>query len=117
MFDISNNIITLNRGDTFSLDVNVNIGTTWDPTTYILEEGDKLYFALMEPNQPFECALIRKVFTKDDQDEDGCVIMNFKSEDTEFLLPGLYYYTIKLSREDDTIVDTIVTKTKFTILD
>lgn len=117
MFDISNNIITLSRGDTFSLDVLVNLGTTWDPTIYALDEGDKLYFALMEPNQPFEHALIRKVFTKDDQDEDGFILMNFKSEDTEFLLPGLYYYTIKLSREDDTIVDTIVTKTKFTILD
>lgn len=118
MFDISKNgIVTLSRGDCFTLNVEVNIGSIIEPIYYMLEEGDKLYFALMEPNQPFEHALIRKVFTGEDQDSLGNVIMNFTADDTEFLIPGNYYYMIKLSREDGTFVDTIVSKTKFVILD
>lgn len=118
MLDISKNgLITLNRGDVFSLNVLVNAGTVIEPAIYKMQEGDKLYFALMEPHQPFEFALIRKVFTKDDQDEEGNVLMNFKSEDTEYLIPGRYYYMVKLFRTDGELVDTIISKTLFTIID
>ena len=117
MFDISpNGIVIVNRGDTFSIDVFVNIGTLLFPIQYVLNEDDKVYFALMEPNQPFEHALIRKVFTKDNLDEGNNVVMDFKPEDTEFLLPGLYYYQVKLVRSTGE-VDTIIQKTKFIIND
>ena len=117
MFSVSNNgIITINRGDSFSLDVFVNVGTPWEPVQYILTGDDKVYFALCEPNQPFEFALIRKVFDKDNLDEDDDVHMDFSSEMTECLLPGTYYYTIKLVTEDGD-VSTIVPKTKFFIID
>ena len=118
MFDISRNgIITISRGDNFTLNVFVNIGTNLMPIQYMLRGEDKLYFALMEPNQPFEHALVRKVFTSEDLDEDNNVDMNFSCEDTEFLLPGNYYYMIKLYRAEEDLVDTIITKTKFVIID
>lgn len=120
MFDISGNgIITLTRGDSFSLDVFVNLGTKLQPIQYVLQPGDKLYFALMEPNQSFEHALIRKEFTNENLDEDDYVVMDFSSEMTEFLMPGQYYYMIKLVRtiDDKQIVDTITSKTKFFIVD
>lgn len=122
MFDISSNgIIRLSRGDSFSLDIFVNIGTQLNPVQYVLGEGDRLYFALMEPNQPFEYALIRKEFTSDDNDEDGYVIMKFTPEMTEFLVPGIYYYMVKLVRpgeeSGEELVDTIISKTKFFIID
>ena len=126
MFDISRNgIICVSRGDTFTINIFVNIGTLLEPLQYILEEDDKLYFALMEPNQPFEHALIRKVFTKEDEDENHNINMKFKSEDTEYLLPGNYYYMVKLTRpvqsesgeEESCLVDTIISKTKFVIMD
>lgn len=123
MFEISRNgIVTLSRGDSFEFSVFINLGTLLEPVQYFLEEGDKLYFALMEPNHPFEAALIRKVYTKDDMDESGNVIMKFVPEDTEYLLPGTYYYMVKLLRpakesgESDK-VDTIISKTKFAIVD
>lgn len=119
MFDISKNgIIRINRGDSFSLNVFVNLGTCLEPIQYRLEAGDKLYFALMEPNQPFEHALMRREFTNENLDEDDNVVMNFSSNQTEYLLPGTYYYMIKLVRkdsDDNDIVDTIITKTKFII--
>ncbi len=118
MLDVSKNgIITLNRGDVFSLNVTVNAGSVLEPVIYPMEEGDKLYFALMEPRQPFEHALVRKVFTKEDQDEYGDVLMNFKAEDTEYLVPGKYYYTVKLFRAAGELVDTIISKTQFIIID
>lgn len=126
MFDITNNgIIQINRGDTFSLNVFINIGTCLEPIQYILKEGDCAYFALMEPNQSFEHALIRREFTRADLDEDGNVFMNFNNEQTEYLMPGTYYYMVKLVRkvptesgeENKCIVDTIIPKTKFIILE
>jgi len=126
MFDISGNgIIRINRGDTFSLDVFINLGTCLEPVQYVLEEGDRVYFALMEPNQPFEHALMRREFTKADLDEDDFVHMEFGNEQTEYLMPGTYYYMVKLVRqaptesgeENQCIVDTIIPKTKFIIME
>lgn len=116
MFDISSNgIIRINRGDSFSLTVFINIGTCIEPIQYILQPGDKVYFALMEPNQPFECALMRREFTNADLDSNDDVVMTFNSEQTEYLMPGNYYYTIKLVRGE--LVDTITPKTKFIIIE
>lgn len=122
MFNVSSNyIITVTRGDSFTLNTFVNLGTKLNPVQYFLEEGDKLYFGLMEPHKPFEEALIRKVFTKDDANEEGEIVMNFSGEMTEYLLPGTYYYMIKLVRPGDEsgeeYIDTILSKTKFIILD
>lgn len=118
MFNISRNgIISINRGDNFTINVFVNIGTVLEPMQYKLQGEDKLYFALCEPNQPFECALIRKVFTEENLDADNNIDMNFIPEDTEHLLPGTYYYTIKLYRAAEDLVDTIINKTKFIIMD
>lgn len=127
MFDISSNgIISINRGDSFSLDVFINLGTCIEPIKYQLQPGDKVYFALMEPNQPFECALIRKEFTNADLDADDMVIMNFDSNQTEYLMPGTYYYMVKLARAEESnesgeetkyTVDTIIPKTKFVIFE
>ena len=122
MFDISNNgIVLINRGDTFTLNIPINVSNVIEPVYYTLTEHDRVYFALMEPNQPFEYALIRKVFTEEDQDENDCVHMNFSTEMTEFLVQGNYYYMVKLVRnfddEEHMLVDTIVPKTKFVILD
>ena len=118
MFNISRNgIVAINRGDDFILNVFINLGTSIDPIQYTLRGEDKLYFALMEPNQPFEHALIRKVFTAEDLDDNNCVDMVFTPTDTEHILPGDYYYMIKLYRADEDLVDTIVNKTKFVIMD
>ena len=118
MFDVNKNgIVTVTRGDTFTLNVFINDGTSLEPIQYFLEEGDKVYFALMEPRKPFEEALIRKVFDKDDTNEKGLVVMSFTGEMTEFLVPGTYYYMIKLTKALDNSIETIISKTKFVILD
>jgi len=125
----NNNIIRVTRGDSFTLsftvhdlvnDVNVN-------DDVLLHSGDSLYFGLMEPNMPFEHALIRKKITAEEDMRE--VTIEFKPEDTECLLPGLYYYSVKIGRDfvdddpsDDTPprpthVSTLIKKTKFYIID
>ena len=124
MIDINNNIITMNRGDTFSMPLHINIGTKYAPEYYTLEDGDEVYFALEEYNQPFEFALIRKVFNKSNLDGDGNVLITLSNNDTQCLLPGEYYYEIKLKHvyldendNENEVVDTIVPRRKFIIIE
>ena len=123
MFNIAyNGIITVNRGDSFTFPIFLNKGTNIQPEKYELDDKCYIYFAVMEPNQPFENALIRKKYTINDIDEAGNVIIKFRPQDTQCVLPGKYYYQLKLQKFnsddlEDYDVDTIVEKTLFFILE
>ena len=117
----NNRVITMTRGDYFSFDVMIKSDNQWDDSIYVLSEGDILFFGLMEPNQPFEKAILKKQFGYDDYDvEGGTLKVVLIPEDTIELIPGTYYYQIKILYKDeigDTHIDTIVQKTKFIIVD
>ena len=120
MGSISNNgIITLMRGDSFTHPIKINIGNKLYPKYYRLNSTDRLYFALMEPNQAFEDAVLKKVFDfTSPQDVDGNTLLILKPTDTEKLLVGKYYYMIKLRSVDafgQEMVKTIVSPTLFWI--
>lgn len=127
MFNVAfNGIITVNRGDSFELPLMINGGSSLYPTNYQIDNKSYVYLGIMEPNQPFETALIRKKATLEDVqiDENGdqVVIFKFKPQETQCVLPGKYYYQIKLQRflsedPEDYTVDTIVDKTLFWILE
>ena len=94
---ISNdNIITLSRGDTVNLPLFINEGSDLLPILYELKDNDKLYLGVMEPNQPFERAIIKKVFTNQSKkDQNNLILIKLEHEDTRELIPGKYYYKIK----------------------
>ena len=120
MFHISNNgIVTVNRGDSCEFPITLNIGSSIDRTDYVLGQTDVLYLGIMEPNQPFETALIRKKFTHADLDSDNNIIIRFWPEDTVCVLPGKYYYQVKLQTIDEQTgrkdVETVIDKTLFYI--
>lgn len=123
MFNISyNGIITINRGDSFRLPLMLNYGTNMEPLMYRMTPKSFVYFAVMEPNEPFENALIRKKYTIEDVDEDGNIVIKFRPQDTQCVLPGKYYYQVKLQRfnsddPEDYEVDTVIDKTQFFILE
>jgi len=100
MFNISNNdIITMTRGDSAITELCINLGSELSPIIYDLGAEDKVYLGVCEPNKPWEAALIKKVFTAADYNyEQHTLRIAFKSKDTEFVLPGVYYYSIKLYR-------------------
>ena len=114
-----NGIITINAGDYFKYPLFINAGSIMEPLRYILEGDDRLYFSIMEPNQPFECAIVRKIFTKDDVDVFGDVEIVLESTDTQNLLPGNYYYEVKLLMKngDNECLSTVVPKKKFYVLE
>ena len=109
-----NKLVYLNRGDTLDFPFLINEGNDLEPSPYILQDGEFLYFGVMEPNQPFEVALIRKKYDKDNQNEEGYINIHLDVDDTILLLPGTYYYEIKLQRGNE--VKTLVSKRKFIIL-
>lgn len=132
-------IITIHRGDTFSIEISTNVGSTSNPSYPTFKLGDKIYLGVMEPNQDFENAIIKKVlvFTTDFTADSKTVTFSFTPTDTEYLLAGNYYYEVKemlpLSSiyesgvvaltESGVITDgnsqifTILPKTKFIIID
>ena len=125
-----NNIIVLNRGDTYEFDLTINDDTSADGR-YHLQGDDALYLGIMDPGQPFETALVRKKIAVEDTDAMGNINLVLNPEDTLDLLPGKYFYAVKLHLDHAEInpetneptgnyidkVVTIINKTKFILCD
>ncbi len=124
---ILNNIIVMNRGDTYEFTLNISDGAE----DYALQGADTVYFGIMDPGQPFETALVRKRFTAEDVDAAGILTIRLDPEDTLDLYPGKYFYSVKLHLDHEELdyntmlptgayidkVITIINKTKFIICD
>lgn len=119
MIRIANNgIITMTAGDTFKYPMFINAGNIASPLRYILTENDKVCLSIKEPGQPFEHAIVRKVFTKDNLNVFGDVVVELDNSDTENLVEGTYYYEVRLlyTNGDKTSYSTIIPDRKFYIL-
>ena len=127
MYTTLNNIIVMTRGD--SLSFKPNARTLGDYATYMLQGDDSIYFGIMDPRQPFEEALIRKKYTSEDLRYIQDLILELEPEDTLDLIPGKYYYALKLhidhteyDASTDTVVEldrviTLINKTKLILND
>lgn len=109
MFNISkDNIVTMSRGDSWSAPIFLNKGTAVNPIRRVITKDESIYLGIMEPNQPFEKAIVKKVYTIRDLNANNDVVVHIDPEDTECLIPGKYFYQIK-SRliASDTITEDI----------
>lgn len=104
--------LSLTRGDTRTLELPLYEGIGVDRTNYSIEESDVLYFGLMECNQAFEDALIRKKLTIDNV-TDNQFLVDFITSDTENLRTGKYFISAKLVSGLD--VTTVLPLTEFWI--
>lgn len=106
--------IAISRGDVLSTPLFINAGLDDEPYRYDLRKypKSKIFFSITQPNQLFENGDIRKIFTVDDCNEFGDVIITLKSNETQYLKPGKYYYQVKLVLEDGKI-NTITNKELF----
>lgn len=118
------NNIEMYRGDTFIMDMPIYLSRedfVLD-IKYDIEEGDKLYIGLREPNKYFEQSILKQVYTiNSDRNEEGDIVIRFDPEETEHLLPGLYYLCGKLMRPSKLLggvdtVNTVLRDTMFYIL-
>ena len=122
--NMAKNIIKMNRGDTYEFNLTIDDEGS-ESGKYLLQGNDAVYFGLMEPNSAFEQSLVKKVYTEEDRDKDGNIFITIEPEDTEHLLPGVYYYSVKLEVDHENgetcesihKVITVINKTKFIILD
>ena len=127
---VLNNIILMNRGDSYEFDLTIADDNAIDGR-YRLTGNDTVYFGIMDPGQPFETALVRKKYTVDDTDAMGNLTIVITPEDTLDLYPGKYFYAVKLHLMHEDIdlntglptgqqvdkVITIINKTKFILCD
>lgn len=113
-----NGIVTLIKGDTFHIVMDLNVGTPLQPLKFILENGDYVQFRLFRANNDWNNAVLIKQVTKDDLDNHGNAVFTFNSEDTEDLSCGTYYYQVKLfyTREETLKVITLMPRTKFHLM-
>lgn len=112
-----NGIITLTAGDSLLAPLFLFLGNS-STEKYTLDNDDRLYFSIMMPHQDFEHAIVRKIYTKDNLDSNGDILVNLSTYDTENLRPGVYYYEAKLviTIGTEEYVDTVVPKRKFYII-
>jgi hypothetical protein len=124
-----NNIILMNRGDTYEFDLTIADDSSLDGR-YHIQGDDTIYFGIMDPGQPFEDALVKKKFTAEDADSNGNLTICIQPEDTLNLLPGKYFYSVKIHLSHTNInpetnevtgytdkVNTVINKTKLILCD
>ena len=120
---IINNIIVMTRGDTLEF---TPIAEALSPyADYRLIGDDAVYFGLMDPGQYFENALIRKKFDATDLQSLADLLITLEPDETLDLLPGKYFYSIKLHLNHQELasgkyinkVVTLINKTKFILQD
>lgn len=121
----SNNIVRMYKGDSLFATLFLNKGTLLAPIPYELTENDTVYFGVSEVNHTFADSIIRKIYNHlSPITDDGDLIIMLEPDDTEFLLPGMYYYSIKVTTniydEEEVLVkeevNTVTPMTPFYIL-
>jgi len=107
MFNIDkDNKITITRGDDSGfVPLFINKGTDSFPLRYVLKDDDRVYVGVFQPSGKFEQALIKKIYTKDNLNLDGDVLISFDSSDTIGLKAGLYFYQVKIKTLETNIYD------------
>ena len=115
-----NGIITICRGDSQNFPLFINCGSKMRPARYNFgkNQDTEVYIGVMEPNQRFEEAVIKKRYFKDNWTftKDGDLVIKFEPNDTLFLSPGKYYYQVKVVLPDGS-VDSLMPKRQFIILE
>lgn len=100
-------MLTMVRGDSFDLEF---------PIPEALNENDRLYFGIMDYNKSFEDSIIQKIYDSSVTINDEFFVnIHLDPDDTQLLLPGRYYYMIKLQKGNE--VFTLCNKKNFIIFD
>lgn len=124
MYQISNNnIVSVERGDSFIVPLFINQGSKFKPIRYNLNnhKSAELYLGVMEFGQKFEDAVLRKKWTFDSGliNQYGDLMIKLDPNDTLLLHPGKYFYQIKMKHntKDGEKISSVTPLTEFWILD
>ena len=93
-------IIALSRGDSCTIPLFINSGSAAVPVRFQLSENPDavVYLSIMEPNHYFEQGFIKKLYNKNNWvlNENGDLLVEFTPKDTMYVVPGKYFYEIKI---------------------
>lgn len=112
MIDVSSNgIVTLTRGDYAEIPLFLNQGNKLYPIRYSLLKDDHesfIQFFLMSADQSFDDPIIKKTYTTDSaHTSQRDLIIQIDPEDTVYLSPGKYYYSVRLTMKTETGYNTV----------
>lgn len=108
--------IRITRGDTSpELPLFINKGTELTPLRYELQTNDEICVAVMQANECFENAVLKKVYSINNINAEGDAVIQFTPQDTELLDTGIYTYMVKLHNTETGLVNTIIKATPFII--
>lgn len=97
--------ITLTRGDTFFIKVDIE---DVNGDLYTPDPNDKIRFAMKKDYSESEPLILKEIPT-------DTMILKILPEDTKPLKYGTYVYDIEIAMADGVTVDTFITKAKFKI--
>ena len=64
--------ISINRGDTFKVPLFIDCSKDiFNSIRFPMQDGDEVYFYLVEPNTSFKCPLIKQIYNKEDTNENN----------------------------------------------
>ena len=113
--------ISISRGDTFKVPLFIDCSKDiFNSIRFPMQEGDEIYFYLIEPNTSSRFPLVKQIYHKEDTNDNGDVVIKFVHDDTDWIVPGTYYYEIKVRRKlkkgfEDALV-TVATRRKFIVM-
>ena len=116
-----NGIIRIIRGDTQEFTLVLQTGDRLNPESYEVTKEDSFYFGITEPNKIFQDSIVKKVYDINnfEFDDQNNLVIRLNPNDTNYLLPGTYYYSIKAvtkrANEAD-IITTLIPATLFDIM-
>ena len=101
MIDISSNgVVTLTRGDYVEIPLFLNQGNKLYPIRYSLLKDDHMAFIqffLMSVDQSFDDPILKKTYSMESpHTSQRDLIIQLEPEDTVYLSPGKYYYSVRL---------------------
>ena len=121
MASISNlGTITVARGDCFRAPLFINIGTEKEPIRLDVRKLPELeiYFGVYMPYDRFENSFIAKKFDHLDSNELGDIMITINLEDTLYIRPGSYKYSVRARMYDESYgewINTVVDANTFYI--
>lgn len=122
MIDISRNkIITMNKGDYVCIPLILALKSKnmCGEIEYTLRDEDIVQFRIMNCNDTWDDAIIKKEYTKDNFCGNNRINIILDGEDTINMESGKYFYEIKFITylEGEELVDTIISRREFILLD
>lgn len=113
-------LVAVPRGDTFTLELSLNVGTPLNIINFNMQEGDIAYLRIFRANDEWENYMVSKEATVEnvvEKDGEKFIHFHFEHEDTNFLTADCYFYELKMfyTRDNMDYVETIFPRTKIVI--